>query len=101
MIVKFECYFIADDNAMENLKTLEHHAENLLDLDNWTEINTVYGVKVEKLRVAENIDWDVDEPEDIEQLPKRIVIPEGVSDEDIGDFISDLTGFCHKGFTLG
>ena len=48
---------------------------------------------------AVNIEWDTD-GEDVE-LPKEIEIPEGMADEDeISDYISDLTGFCHKGFAI-
>ena len=48
--VKVTMYFeIADDeNAMEEIKKLEHHAERLLDLDSYPEIKSVYGVKVEE-----------------------------------------------------
>jgi len=50
---------------------------------------------------ATNIEWDVDCPEDLETLPKEVVIPDGMKDEDeISDYLSDLTGFCHKGFYL-
>lgn len=50
---------------------------------------------------AINIQWDVDYPEDLEDLPAEIEIPEGMEDEeDISDYISDVTGFCHTGFEL-
>ncbi len=49
---------------------------------------------------AVNIQWDVDEPEDLESLPTEIDIPEGMDEEDIADYISDVTGFCHKGYSL-
>lgn len=48
---------------------------------------------------ATNIIWDTD-GEDI-SLPSEIEIPEGMTDEDeISDFLSDTTGFCHEGFVL-
>lgn len=51
--------------------------------------------------VAINIQWDVDREEDFELLPQRVKIPEGMTDEDeISDYLSDLTGFCHCGFSL-
>lgn len=51
--------------------------------------------------VAINIQWDVDSEEDFELLPQRVEIPEGMTDEDeISDYLSDLTGFCHYGFSL-
>lgn len=50
---------------------------------------------------AINIEWDVDCQEDLESLPTEIEIPEGMEDkEDISDYLSDVTGFCHKGFCL-
>ena len=57
---------------------------------------------------AINIQWDIDCPEELEELPTAIEIPE---DEDIvveddyeatldaiSDYITDCTGYCHKGF---
>lgn len=51
--------------------------------------------------VAINIQWDVDDEEDLKLLPQRVEIPEEMTDEDeISDYLSDLTGFCHCGFSL-
>ena len=48
---------------------------------------------------AINIIWDTD-GENI-SLPTEIDIPEGMTDkEEISDYISNETGFCHKGFEL-
>ena len=56
---------------------------------------------------AINIIWDIDYEEDLESLsildslPHEIEIPDGMEDEeDISDYLSDVTGFCHKGFEL-
>lgn len=50
---------------------------------------------------ATNIMWDVDSPEEKEFLPTEIDIPDGMTDSvDISDYLSDVTGFCHNGFTL-
>ena len=50
---------------------------------------------------ATNIKWDVDFEEDLEFLPIEIEIPNGMTDEDdISDYISNETGFCHFGFDL-
>lgn len=50
---------------------------------------------------AINIAWDVDCDIDGEPLPAEIDIPAGMYDEDeISDYLSDLTGFCHDGFEL-
>lgn len=50
---------------------------------------------------ATNIMWSVDFEEDLENLPTEIDIPNGITDEEeISDYITDETGFCHKGFEL-
>ena len=50
---------------------------------------------------AINIIWDVDYEEDLENLPTEIEIPEGmVDEEEISDYITDTTEYCHKGFEL-
>lgn len=48
--------------------------------------------------IAINIDWDSD---GVRNLPNIVQIPKGMIDEEeISDFLTDLTGFCHKGFEL-
>lgn len=50
---------------------------------------------------AINIDWDIDADEDLDFLPNEIQIPNGMTDTDeISDYITDKTGFCHFGFEL-
>ena len=50
---------------------------------------------------AINIMWDADFDEELEGLPTEIEIPDDITDEDgISDYITDKTGFCHKGFKL-
>lgn len=56
---------------------------------------------------AINIIWDVDDKEDLNTLPSEIEIPEDmideageVDDDEISDYLSDVTGFCHKGYEL-
>lgn len=51
---------------------------------------------------AKNIKWDVDHASDLVMLPKEITIPEDIEDDEdlISDYLSDVTGFCHKGFEL-
>lgn len=55
---------------------------------------------------AINIRWDIDEDYDedldiLQMLPDEIEIPEGMIDEDeISDYISNVTGFCHNGYDL-
>lgn len=51
---------------------------------------------------ATNIQWDVDDPKDLENLPTEIELPNDIdlADDVISDYITNLTGFCHKGFDL-
>lgn len=50
---------------------------------------------------AINIEWDVDTEEELEDLPTEIEIPDGMTDEEeISDYITYETGFCHCGFEL-
>lgn len=51
---------------------------------------------------AINIEWDTDGNQEVfEDLPKEIEIPEWMTDEDqISDYLTDKTGFCHLGFVL-
>lgn len=49
---------------------------------------------------AIDIIWDFDGRNDV-SLPSEITIPDNIKDEDeISDYLSDMTGFCHKGFCL-
>ena len=47
---------------------------------------------------AVNIEWDVDLAEDLDSLPKEVQIPDGMTDTE--DYLSNLTGFCHRGLEL-
>ena len=53
---------------------------------------------------AINIEWDIDYSEDLDVLqilPDEMEIPNGMTDEEeISDYITNETGFCHKGFEL-
>lgn len=49
---------------------------------------------------AINIQWDVDDERDLDFLPEEIEIPSDVDERAIEDYISDLTGYCHRGFEL-
>lgn len=49
---------------------------------------------------AKNIIWDIDYDDNVD-LPTKIEIPKEITDEDeISDYISDVTGYCHQGFDL-
>lgn len=49
---------------------------------------------------AVNIEWDTDDTELKEQLPAQMEIPAHISKNEISDWLSDQTGFCHNGFEL-
>ena len=50
---------------------------------------------------AVDICWDVDYDEDMVYLPSEIILPNGMTDEEeISDYLSNITGFCHDGFYL-
>ena len=55
---------------------------------------------------AINIKWDIDENENdnidvLQMLPEEMEIPKYITDEEeISDWLSDETGFCHNGFEL-
>lgn len=51
---------------------------------------------------AINIKWDTDgNIEVLNNLPTEMEIPEDMTDEDeISDYLSNTTGFCHYGFEL-
>lgn len=53
-----------------------------------------------------NIDWDVDDTEDLDNLPESIIVtvPEEIcaveeEEEWISDYLSDTYGFCNNGFS--
>lgn len=48
MEVKISFFVDIDKQDFPKLKRLEHHIEELLDLDSWPEIQTVYDVQVTK-----------------------------------------------------
>lgn len=50
---------------------------------------------------ATNIQWDVDNETERALLPTEIEIPEKMSDdEEISDYLSAITGYCHYGYHL-
>lgn len=50
---------------------------------------------------AVNIKWDTDGDQDaFDALPQEIDIPKGMTYEEIEDYLSDQTGFCHLGFEV-
>lgn len=74
-------------------------------------LKTYHKEKEKKMLKAVDIKWDVtddgiDESDDeaceiLESLPTEMDIPEGMTDPDeISDWLSDETGFCHYSFRL-
>lgn len=50
---------------------------------------------------AYNIQWDTESRAEFNLLPKEVLIPKGMTDEEeISDYLSDTFGYCHKGFSL-
>lgn len=50
---------------------------------------------------AVNIEWDTDGDKEIfEDLPKEIEIPDGMTEDEVSEYLSDITGFCHKGYQI-
>ena len=65
-----------------------------------SEIGSAEQTSIIPKRQAINIKWSVDNLEDLEHLPTVIDIPADMAEDDVADYISDLTGFCHYGFDL-
>lgn len=76
-----------------------------------------------KMMNAVDIEWDVDMNNVLDQLeemsideliaiignerlnaimhlPNNVEIPEEIKEDEISDYLSDTTGFCHKGYKL-
>ena len=52
------------------------------------------------MTVATNIIWDYDDDDEM-LFPTEIELPEDMTDiDEISDYLSDVTGYCHKGFTI-
>lgn len=50
--------------------------------------------------VAEDIEWEADNEEELKNLPKSIEVPNGIEMEEIGCYISNETGFLYKSFKI-
>ena len=47
------------------------------------------------------IQWEVDNAEELENLPSEIELPDGMTEvEEIEDYISSETGYLHSGYVL-
>lgn len=50
--------------------------------------------------IAEDIEWETDNREELKSLPKSIEIPEDIEEKEIERYLSDKTGFLHKSFKI-
>lgn len=50
--------------------------------------------------VAEDIEWEANNEEELKNLPKTIEVPNGIEMEEIGCYISNETGFLYKSFKI-
>lgn len=48
--VKVTMYLEVDEDKVDDVCKITHHAEYFLDLDSWPEIKSVYGVKAQVLK---------------------------------------------------
>ena len=107
---KLQIPYIKEDVLSQNEFIPEETAEFIAEcyvegrydcnLSYWDNINNLIEENCEDIELfAYNIEWDTD-GEDIE-LPTEVILPEGMIDEDeISDYLSDLTGFCHEGYEI-
>ena len=52
------------------------------------------------MTVVTNIIWDYDDNDET-LLPTEFELPDGKTDiDEISNWLSDLTGYCNKGFTI-
>lgn len=47
-----------------------------------------------------NIKRDVECEEDLDFLPTEMEVPDDLDEDEISDYITDFSGFCHKGFVI-
>lgn len=47
--IELKMYLDIEDGTLEEMNVLKHHIEYLLDLDNWSNIQNVYGVSVKEV----------------------------------------------------
>ena len=60
----------------------------------------VYWAEGKMRYIISNIDWEVDEADDLASLPKTVCIADYIEEEDIADYLSDKYGFLLKGFRI-
>lgn len=52
------------------------------------------------MRKATEIIWDVDDGEELDSIPSEVEIPDEIGEDEVSDYLSDVTGYCHKCFVL-
>jgi ferritin-like protein len=112
------CGFLKDER--EHLKALQDAKDEMGGgLEESKPKHTIYEGMVSERKVtdkkdwnhyrATNIQWDVDDPKDLEYVPDKmwVAIPPDVEaegpeaiEEYMSDYITDNGGFCHKGFDI-
>ena len=110
-IFESNCQYDPNNHLISNVESvdvsnfdLNHLDKQYLEFDDGSQMkvveknNDLYGMPY-RYR-ASNIQWDVDEEEDLEELPDSMDIPQGMDEDEIADYLSDQTGFCHDGFEL-
>ena len=62
----------------------------------------IANLPMKPIQKATNIKWNINDDETANiELPTEISIPKNITEEaDISDYLSELTDFCHKGFSL-
>lgn len=99
-----DCYDYIDNFDEAFRRTVDYYNEAKENLEMFQRFS-MYREEQNKglqnnVRKAVHIQWDVDNKEDLELLPTEMEIPAGMDEEDIADYLSDETGFCHFGFDL-
>ena len=100
---------IKDENIFLNVETGKYYTldEQLNEIEVYIPLEDKLSAAKENsdkntIIVATNIKWDTDGDKEVfKKLPTEIEIPKGMTDEEeISDYLSDVTGYCHFGFVL-
>ena len=93
------------DNISEKLEDAMQEALDMMD-NPFEQLRQEKTVKVKSKKdshIVATVEWDTDD-KDV-NIPKKIDIPDSIliddyNSETVSNYLSDYTGFCHKGFTL-
>lgn len=81
----------------------EHIDEDLIEeyISQTNEYVDFASYDLEPVRLmAEDIEWEADNEEELKNLPKSIEVPNGFEMEEIGCYLSNKTGFLFKSFKI-